>query len=241
MAFWKKDKSINKFGYNGDVGSAEVDIWEYNRPYNWLDAATRLYASSSSENDFFGGSGAWSITLLGLNENWSEQDEVIVLDGQNRIQTDKFFYRTFRIKVETAGGGIVGKNEGTIYIHNSTVTAGVPDDPDKVYAIITPGHNQTLMALWTSPANKSLYLADWWASMSVDVGVAKATEVHLYIRPAGGVFQLRYIFHLSDSNWRHGFLLPLLVAPRSDVTIRAHASSGPGAAVSAGFSGWYGM
>lgn len=241
MSFWKKDRSLNKFGHNSDVGSTEVDIWEGNRPYNWLDVATRLYISSSSNNDNFNGSGARTITRLGLNEDWNEDGETLPLNGQSRVLADKLSFRTFRAKTKTAGSG--GKNEGTIFIHDSTVTAGVPDELDKVYAIISPGHNRTLMAIWTGPANKSFYLADWWASMKVDVGVAKAVDVHLYIRPPNGVFELEWIFHLSNgaNNWNHDFKLPLQVPPRSDVTVRAHVSSGPGVALSAGFSGWYGI
>lgn len=235
-----KHYPLNKFGYNSEVGAIEKDIWEYNVSYNWQNVPIQLYASSDSNNDRSDGFGARTVILKGLDLDWMEQSSQLALDGQNKVKINKFFIRTFRAKVETAGN--IGGSDGTIFFYFGTATAGVPDDPNKVFAIISPPHNQTLMALWTVPVGKMLYLTDWWAS----TGAAKTVEMHLYVRSKAdreGVFQLKDIFHINNgSPWRQEYKLPFEIESKSDIVIRSHlvdSGGGPKNPVSAGFSGWY--
>lgn len=251
MKFWKPtslldiakgivtgDKPLNKFGYNGNVSEIQKDIWPYDTPYNWLDEPTQMYASSSNEEDSSTGIGARTVVLKGLDPNWVELDGLAALDGHSRVPVNGAFIRAFRAKVETAG--IARKSIGTIYFHNSEVTAGVPDNPAAVYAIILPVHNKTLMTLWTVPADRILMLAEWRASTSA----VQTVEVHLYIRERAdedGVFQLEDLFHIKDGRpWRQPYRLPLDIPGKSDLVVRAHCLKPAGGAVSAGFSGWYG-
>ena len=62
--------------------------------------------------------------------------------------------------------------------------------------------------------------------------------MHLYVRPFGGVFNIKNVILINSGAYRHPYDFPLTIDPKSDVVIKA-AATGGGGEVSAGFDLWY--
>ncbi len=193
LAFFFRDakqsqaiKVVDKFGY---VAAATTvgecwDGYSDQKAYNWLAAATVLKVSSSSTADVLtSGTGAWTIRISGLDANYLEVDEDVNMNGTTLVTTTTAFLRVFRVRVLTAGTGLV--NAGDIYIHNNTVgtpTAGVPDDATKTYAKVLATNGQTLMTIYTVPANMvgRISTASWQSGATS--GTAKDSTLSIFTR-----------------------------------------------------------
>jgi len=222
--------TVHKFGFNSDIDDTLETVWAQGGLYSYLAAATQLSVSSSSANDTSAGTGARTVTLSGLDANYAEISETVTLNGQTAVTTTNSYLRIFRMVVNSAGSG--GQNAGVIYAGTGTVTAGVPANK---YATIVIGDNQTLMAIWTVPANHTAYL------LQTDVTVAttqnnKYCTASLVARPFGEVFQVKDRFVKAESQTTLTYSLPLKFEEKTDIEYRAIGdSAGADIAISAAF------
>jgi len=168
--------------------------------------------------------GAAVVEISGLDANYDQQREYVVLATATTTATVKSYIRIFRSIVRLAGSS--GWNEGDIAIRNNA--------DDNLLAQITATLNQTLMAIWTVPRNFIGFLTSFYASTSS----SKATEVHLYVRPFGEVFQVKKVITIFAGEGRIPYDFPLKIPEKADVVVRASAALG-GGDVSAGFDLWY--
>ena len=225
---WHYD--VHKFGFNSDIDDSLETVWAQGGLYSYLAAATQLSVSSSSTDDTSAGTGARTVTLFGLDADYNEISETITLNGQTAVTTTNSYLRIFRMVVNSAGSG--GENAGVIYAGTGTVTSGVPANK---YATIAIGDNQTLMALWTVPANHTAYL------LQTDVTVAttqnnKYCTASLVARPYGEVFQVKDRFVKAESQTTLTYSLPLEFEEKTDIEYRAIGdSAGADIAISAAF------
>ena len=225
---WHYD--VHKFGFNPDIDDSLETVWAQGGLYSYLAAATQLSVSSSSTDDTSAGTGARTVTLFGLNASYSEISETVTLNGQTAVTTTNSYLRIFRMVVNSAGSG--GENAGVIYAGTGTVTSGVPANK---YATIAIGDNQTLMAIWTVPANHTAYL------LQTDVTVAttqnnKYCTASLVARPYGEVFQVKDRFVKAESQTTLTYSLPLEFEEKTDIEYRAIGdSAGADIAISAAF------
>lgn len=226
-------KSLFKFGNNPDVNGALETVWSNSSLYVYPTAATQMKVSSTSANDTAAGVGARTVLVAGLDQNYNEVSEVVTLNGQTPVTTTLTFIRVFRAYVVTAGASNTA--EGTIYIGDGVVTAGVPAI---VYAEIPLGENQTLMALWTVPANYTLYIyrGTFTAASS---NAAHYILGKFMIRPLGGVFRNAADVTANSNVIAYDFEIPLAVAEKSDIEARVIALSGTNFYVTASFEGVY--
>ena len=225
---WHYD--VHKFGFNPDIDDSLETVWTQGGLYSYLAAATQLSVSSSSTDDTSAGTGARTVTLSGLDANYSEISETVTFNGQTAVTTTNSYLRIFRMVVNSAGSG--GENAGVIYAGTGTVTSGVPANK---YATIAIGDNQTLMAIWTVPANHTAYL------LQTDVTVAttqnnKYCTASLVARPYGEVFQVKDRFVKAQSQTTLTYSLPLKFEEKTDIEYRAIGDSAAAdIAVSAAF------
>jgi len=222
--------TVHKFGFNSDIDDTLETVWAQGGLYSYLAAATQLSVSSSSANDTSAGTGARTVTLSGLDANYAEISETVTLNGQTAVTTTNSYLRIFRMVVNSAGSG--GQNAGVIYAGTGTVTAGVPANK---YATIVIGDNQTLMAIWTVPANHTAYL------LQTDVTVAttqnnKYCTASLVARPFGEVFQVKDRFVKAESQTTLTYSVPLKFEEKTDIEYQAIGdSAGADIAISAAF------
>lgn len=212
-------ESVFKFGFNPDIDDSLETVWSEGGLYSYLSAATVLKVSSSSANDTSAGTGARTVEISGLDGDYNEISETVTLNGQTAVNTTQSFLRVFRMIVKTAGTG--AQNAGVIYAGTGTVTSGVPANK---YGAIAAGDNQTLMALWTVPANYTAYL------LQTDVTVAttqnnKYATVHLVARPDGEVFQVKDKFVKAQSSHHQQYDIPLKFEAKTDIEVRAIGDS----------------
>ena len=66
----------------------------------------------------------------------------------------------------------------------------------------------------------------------------KLVTVALFIRPYGGVFQIKHIEAFTASRFEHKLDIPLKIPAKSDIAMRAKVTVA-GGDVTAGFDLWY--
>ena len=123
---------------------------------------------------------------------------------------------------------------GIIYAGTGTVTSGVPAN---VYAQINIGNNQTLMALYTVPFDKTAYMVNWYATLN-KATAATAVDLQLVMRPFGEVLQVKNhqsLVNVGTSRFNHVFGTALPIAPKTDIKIECIETSANGVDISAGF------
>ena len=112
---------IHKFGHNDAVGTSYVPVTD-DGLYQTPTTAQSLEAVSTDANDTSAGTGARSITVHGIDENWDEISETIVLNGTTAVALANTYLRVHRCYVATSGTyatQTAGSHAGTISVRNS--------------------------------------------------------------------------------------------------------------------------
>ena len=224
-------RTLYKFGYNPDVNGDEETVWEQGGDYPWLDSAVTMFVSSTSVNDTSGGSGANTILIQGLDENYVEIEETITLNGQTQVTTQLSYLRVYRAFVTLAGSS--GTSGGIIYIGSSGATGGVPNGT--VYANLGIG-NQTQIAAYTVPAGHTLYVDEINITAALNLA-NKRVNASFHTRDFGSnVFRTRFINVLQSSQLKQLFKYPQDFAEKTDVEIRVSTNT-TNNAIAASFQG----
>ncbi|MGA0425927.1 MAG: hypothetical protein ACO3OM_07335 [Alphaproteobacteria bacterium] len=211
-----------KFGHNALVSNTEETIWAQGGIYAYPPGAQQMTLSSSSDNDTANeGTGARTVEISGLDADYNEQSETLLLNGQTPVTTTKSFLRTFRMRVLTAGDGLF--NQGTIYLGTGTVTAGVP--AVKYATIDGFGDNQTMMCLWTVPAGYTAFLLQSNISTGNGSSTPAVLRTRLISRPHGETFQTKERITMTDGNQLQNYSIPLRFEEKTDIEFRAVSST----------------
>jgi hypothetical protein len=205
-------KFVSKFGMNDDVGAAFESVVDGNAAYVWPTVATVASVTGGAQ-DADGGTGALTINISGLDENYNEYNEDVTMTGATPALTTGKFIRIFRMKVLTAG------TDGT---NNANIVATINGTSA---AIITAGYGQTLMAVWTVPAGYIAWLTNWYANTSV---ITKANETRLRTRPFGGAWNTKRTMHINGNGLQEKWEFPLVLTAKTDIEIQSKATAGGG-------------
>jgi len=229
--------AVSKFGHNSAVGATLEPIWDYSGVYTYLANTTfaTMYISSDAAADQ-----GMTYAVTGIDSDYNYSTVTVTTDGSDGRTfvaltsgaTDNKWWRIFRAMNTSSQAAA-----GNIYISKDNTDVGgngIPDTVTDIQAQILIGKEQTLMALWTCPVGNTAYLTSYYAATST----TKVTEVDLYVRPFGGVFNVKHIILINAGAYYHKFDFPLSVAAKSDILIKASAAGG-GGEVSAGFDLWF--
>ena len=219
-----------QFGVNQSVGTAFSTIWNGGGTlYGYPTAATILKISSSDANDTSAGTGARTILINGLDANYAETSETVILNGQTAVNTVNSYLRFHYMEVSTAGTGATAA--GTIYAGTGTVTAGVPGT---VYGQITIGYNTSTSAMWTVPAGYTAYMTSCtWTSGNTTANIMVTGGI--FSRVYGGVFTVESTCKmLAGNSFDRHFDTAVALAEKTDIEMRA-ASTTAGSAVTGEF------
>ena len=216
-------ESIHKFGFNSAIDTTLATIWLQGGLYSYLSSASTLYISSSSTDDTGAGTGARTVTVSGLDNNFDEKIETVTLNGQTGVEINgSTWFRVNRVVVNTAGTG--GANAGVLYVGTeATPSGGVPTNK---YATVGIGDNQTLMMTYTIPRGYTAYVTQKDVSASSSAG--KFAILSLVARPYGGVFNTKDRVLSSSGYSTIEYPYPLKFAEKTDIEIRAKADSAGG-------------
>lgn len=205
---------VNKFGYNPAVPSNAFEtVWDGSNIYTYISTPGTAVVTSTDTAADNGG----TVQVFGLDSNYNLVDETLTIGG---AAGSVVFQRVFRAVMITATTGTA--NVGTV-----TVTVD-----SKSAAIISIGYAQTLMALYTIPANHTGYL------MQLDVGSQKDLEnqVKLVVRngTSGNVWATKDFISTRGGFSEKNYPLPVAIPQKHDLEVRCKSSAT--SAISAGFT-----
>jgi len=210
------------------VAVASVGLWPVAAAVNVLAAASVLNVSSSDVKDDAAGVGARTMLIEGIDANYAEISETVIMDGQTRITTANSYLRINACTVLTAGAEL--DNAGIIYLYTGTATAGVPDDMTKLYAALAAGANRSSNTIYTVPAGKYAVVYNLTFS-GYNTTAAATLTIDLYRREYG-VLAIRKnyaFFGHEGSNLQIG--LPFVLPEKCDLYVQAMGSAaGPSSA-----------
>ena len=221
--------SVNKFGRNANIASgATEEVWDGSATY--VFPATALMTKISGKVNQAAMTGK-VIEVQGLDAKWNAVTQNATLNASNTTTAVTLatpLVRCFRLKVLAD----VVTDQG-IAVHN--------DADNQDYAIITAGNNQTLMAIYTIPANKTAYIENYYAVVNPGGGAPGTLHIKLWVADRHNLYakQLKHILGLSADvdaygYFQHHFDPNLKVTQKSDIFITA-TTSGAAVDVSAGF------
>ena len=205
---------INKFGYNDSVGTSFEHITDLGTNVLPSTAGTVTLVSASTD-DTSAGTGARTVEVQGLDENYLPLTETFTMNGTTNVVGSSSFLRVFRMRVLTAGTGEINAGNITASIGGSNV------------ARILADKGQTLMAVYTVPAGKSGYLTKFQGSLS------KNQEAVFKIRAKefGNGFNVKGQFGTFSNTITYDYPIPLQFKEKTDIQIlgKAGATSEMGA------------
>ena len=195
---------IHKFGSNLALAGTSESIWSAGGLYPWASLATAqtIYAISTEAAD------TGTLEIQGLDENYALQTTTVTLTGLTAVDTGATtFLRIFRMQY-------TGSNAGTI-------TARVTSGTGTVVAQIDPEVAQTLMAVYTVPAQTTAFM------LAYTVGTGKGDDAHLkmFARELGGAFQIKNEMKSYQSTTTQNFQIPLRFEEKTDIDFRATTSN----------------
>lgn len=192
---------IHKFGanFNVNTNTDPETVWSGGGLYPWssFNTAQSIYLLSTS------GSDVGDIEIQGLDENYVEQTETITLNGTTPVTTVNTFIRLFRLKSKNTNVGLI--------------TARVSSGTGTIVAQIDAGKGQTLMAVYTVPANKTAYLM----STGFSVQKNKDAQVQLFQRTfSDNAFRITNMAETFENIYRYTPVIPIVFSEKTDIELR---------------------
>lgn len=214
---------IYKFGRNPSVGSTETLIAEggvYGLP---LTSQTVNITSNDVADAYPSGTGARTVEIFGLDDNYNEISEIVEMNGTSI----NLYLRVYRAKVRTAGTitPINGGNKGTVTVTQSI--SGI----EMVKIQATKG--QTLVACYTIPSG---YKGLMW-SVDTTTGEGKNALNTLLSRDNtidDSPFQTKGIRDNFENSAGIEYKMPIPYLEKTDIVF-ATVSSSAGTSVSGSF------
>jgi len=207
-------------GFNTTVGTSYETVWSESTVYAYPASAVAIKVSSSDANDTAAGTGARTVTVYGLDGSYNQINETVSLNGQTAVTTTATFLRVLHLMVNTAGSG--GAAAGNIYAGVGAVTTG---KPATVYGVYTADGGATA-CIYTVPAGYTGYIFDFLCSSGVSAVANAYTNIGLYNRPLGGVFDNTIQGRCANGG---SFAIPLNYpvgfTEKTDIEVRASATT----------------
>jgi len=195
----------NKWGYNADIDSVSAEtVWSPGGLFTRLTSASGVTVVSSSANDAAAGTGAQSITIYAIDENFLSKIFVVTLNGTTPVVVPTGTATILginRASIYLAGSG--GVNAGTITITattGGTTQAAIPageGSTQHAFFFVQAGHQALMDWLYinmvkTSGGAKPIVITKCWVTSLVSGAkyevfrdyLDAAVENHNELRPS---------------------------------------------------------
>lgn len=221
MPAYSRDVSIFRSAYNPSVGSSEATLWPKNTLYSFPSSASLMTLYSTSTLDT-----SQAVLVEGLDANYEEISEVLILNGQTGRQSTRQYLRINAMTVLT------DSPQGDIAFGTGGATAGVPVN---TYGFIKAGDNITNSAVYTVPAGYTLRLS----SGSISAGAATGSHNVLakFRTRINGVSYLTAQITIAN-NYQFFPYNPSIDVPEKSDIYNNVSTDGGSSSVSATFNGW---
>jgi len=187
-----------------------------------LTSPSTVYVTSNNAADAAGGTGARTITVQGLDGDYNNVQETLTVGGS--VGTVEFL-RVFRAFVVESGS--VGTNVGDVRVTTGAGGSGtVLADIGTIGTGTTFGLGQTQLALYTIPAHCTGYLTRWNNGVGAYNSSATITLLTRQIEEVTKAFRTRDIMDVPGGWHVRDYEIPIRLPPKTDVEIRAIASTG---------------
>lgn len=216
-------KSWRKYGKNNDIDIATVPetIWADSGLYPFQSSIYTAEVLSTDANDTSAGTGARTVRLFGLNTNFLEVTEDVIMDGATPVATTRTDWsRLDRGYVLTAGSGEVNAGDITVRLASAGATQ----------AVILTGQGQTQQAAMTLPGNYNATIMAWSIHM-MTTGVTTEMEFGLFTRDGNltdAAWRLRSHIGVKSSGTTSfmdaPIVSPLPIGPKTDIDVRLIAN-----------------
>ena len=202
---------IHKFGAVPTMGTNTTGtVWDVNDTlYPWSAWSTAGTITVDRANT---GDANKSVTVVGLDSNYNALTETVVLTNPTGNASTNSFIRVFRAFIVDGT-----TNVGLISIKRNGTTV----------AAITANQGQTLMAVYTIPADYTGYLMKGTATAQAG---ADATG-DMFVRYAGqSSFRIGHAFEVSGTGgqYLYDFTTPIPIPAKSDIDVRIVTRSNNG-------------
>lgn len=196
-------------------------VWNRAANYVFPSSASTMTLSSSATGDV-----GQAVLITGLDANYLEISEVVVLNGQTAVSSTKSFLRVNDMLV------LVDSPTGNIYFGTGTVTAGVPAN---VYGFISAGDNAMMAGIYTVPAGHTLYVQGGSINCSL-ANTNKLVTISFSTTLVGVRYSAAKI--VSSGGYQHyPYTPPLAVPEKSDLLDTATTTDATVSTVTANLSG----
>lgn len=217
-------ENFRKFGMNNDVDAGTEYLWPPGTARTLPTVAAAASVTGGAQDVLTTGTGAWTVTVQGLDSSLLEVEETINMSGATPSLTTQTFLRINRAFVVTAGTGRV--NDAAI-----SITVG-----GNLQAYIEAGEGQTHQSFYTVPSNKTLIINN----ITITTGRSGTTDIAV-------LTQTRLVD--ADASWRSisdiqmyegQYLNPslILIVPSSTEIRQAITADSTNARVSSEYDGF---
>lgn len=205
------------FGFNDAVGASSETIWSVGGTYTFPSTATALTVVSASTDDDGSpvGTGARTVTIVGLDANYAPVTETVTMNGTTNVTTTQTFLRVNEAYVATAGS--TGSNVGAITIANTTPTT---------LASIAATAGIVQQCVYTVPAGYTVFITRYMlSSYNSTAGAASAGQI--WVKNYGGANMLATTVRIPGTGaFTCEADYPFPVYEKSDIDFRGVALAG---------------
>lgn len=207
------------FGYNPDLDQTEESIWPDGGTVPHPSAESVLKISSTSADDTSNGTGARTVFIAGVDGDFNEVSETVILAGQTEVNTINLYLYVNTFYVATVGSG--GANAGTINAGTGTVTAGVPA---VLYDLIATGYNQRTTGHYCVPAGFTGYMVKGVITAGQATG---STSVTTFLKQHGtdSILRVGAVSTLNNGSVSYDFDPPYTIPEKNCVGASAVGSA----------------
>ena len=199
---------------NPAVGSVSVeDVWDPGGVLIYPTAGEQWEIVSASVNDTSAGTGARSVTILYLDDQYVKQFEVVTLNGTTPVTTTATdMFRLRRVLTTTAGSLAENDGELTIRVAGGGNTRGA----------VLAGNNTTMAVHYTVPAGVTAFIVG--TTLEINKGEDVVLSFRITFGPTGIFLNAAESFLYQSINRRNAGVFQPIVE-KSDFRVQAISSN----------------
>lgn len=199
--------TVNIYGFQGSVTTANIPIWENATAYTYPVAATSMNLVSTVNS---GDDKTATVTIQGLDATYAMISETLTLNGTTDVATTKLFLRINSMFVAS------GNPTGVITLKDPTNTT--------TYAQMAANFHRSQAAIYTVPAGYVFYLSRVDAYTSANGFTADYIQYrNQQITPAGVITYTQQAPFTNSYEARR--VMPRPFAAKTDIQLQAKTSA----------------